>query len=206
MSGIKVHYFDFRGRGEIVRLVLALAGQDFEDVRLSREEWAAKYKSAAPFGQMPYVEYKGKKYGQSKAISAFFANEFGLYGKSNLDRLRIDEVVFLVEDLFMIIVKAFLEQDDTKKAELVKKAVDDEFPKFCGFFCRLLRENSPKGVFVGREVTLADLCVHDLMYTILKTHQYDAAAKYPELQALKEKVEAHPRLQTYLANRKETPF
>ena len=42
----------------------------------------------------------------------------GLYGKSNLDRLRIDEVAELTEDLFKVIIKAFQEQDEDKKVDV----------------------------------------------------------------------------------------
>jgi glutathione S-transferase len=33
--------------------------------------------SEAPYGQLPYLEYKGKTYAQSLAIAAFLAKEFG---------------------------------------------------------------------------------------------------------------------------------
>ena len=49
MSGYRLYYFPIRGRGEIVRWAFAVAKIDFEDVRLSEEEWAkekaCKYKN-----------------------------------------------------------------------------------------------------------------------------------------------------------------
>jgi len=39
MSSIKVTYFNGRGRGELTRLLLVAAGQEFEDERLTREQW-----------------------------------------------------------------------------------------------------------------------------------------------------------------------
>ena len=39
----------------------------------------------------------------------------GYYGKSNLERLRIDEVAALTDDLLKVIIKAFQEQDEAKK-------------------------------------------------------------------------------------------
>jgi len=198
-----VFYFDARGRAEIIRLVLTLAGQDFDDVRFSREEWP-KYKEAAPFGQAPFAEYKGKKYGQSDAIASFFAEEFSLYGKTNLDRLRIDEVIGLSNDLMQVGMKVYFELDETKKAELDKKLMEEDLPKYLGYFQRLVQENSPNGVFVGRELTLADLYVYDQMFQLKKTRNYDAAEKFADLKALKDRVESDPRLKTYLANRKDT--
>lgn len=36
----KLYYFNFRGRAEVIRLVLVQAGQQFEDKRFWNEEWA----------------------------------------------------------------------------------------------------------------------------------------------------------------------
>lgn len=44
MSSVRLFYFDFPGRGELVRLVLAVAGVEFDDVRFSGADWAARYK------------------------------------------------------------------------------------------------------------------------------------------------------------------
>lgn len=39
MSPYKLHYFNFKGLGELPRLVLTYAGEPFEDVRFDRSEW-----------------------------------------------------------------------------------------------------------------------------------------------------------------------
>ena len=39
MPAYKVIYFDARGRAEPTRMMLAHAGQEFEDVRYTSEEW-----------------------------------------------------------------------------------------------------------------------------------------------------------------------
>nr|KAG5712475.1 hypothetical protein BaRGS_011449 [Batillaria attramentaria] len=183
-------------------MALALAGKKFEDIRWTREDWP-KYKADAPFGQAPYLEVNGKKYGQSVAIASYLARELGLYGKTNLDALRVDEVVQLYQDLLRAIMTGHFEQDETKKAELDKKLVEEDLPKFFGFFQKLVQENGT-GVFVGNELTLADLYVYDVMYSLGKIRNYDAGAAFPELQTLKDKVESNPALKQYLANRKDT--
>ncbi|CAF4294867.1 unnamed protein product, partial [Adineta steineri] len=58
MSIYKLHYFNFRGRGELARLVFAAAGQTFEDIRYERNEWPSN-KSKMPLGQMPVLEFNG---------------------------------------------------------------------------------------------------------------------------------------------------
>lgn len=41
MPQYKLHYFNFRGRAELARLILKQAGVEFEDVRFERTEWPA---------------------------------------------------------------------------------------------------------------------------------------------------------------------
>ena len=49
-----LHYFDGRGRAEIIRLIFVYAGQKFRDIRHSFEEWP-KLKSEMPLGQVPVL-------------------------------------------------------------------------------------------------------------------------------------------------------
>ena len=39
MSGIKLTYFNLKGRAELARLILAQAEVEYEDSRIEREEW-----------------------------------------------------------------------------------------------------------------------------------------------------------------------
>lgn len=52
---LKVHYFDFGGRAEAIRLALHIGGVSFEDVRFPREKWA-ELKPLTPFGGTPTLE------------------------------------------------------------------------------------------------------------------------------------------------------
>lgn len=39
MVHYKIVYFDFRGFGETLRLILEYANQKYEDVRIQKEDW-----------------------------------------------------------------------------------------------------------------------------------------------------------------------
>ena len=41
MTKIRLIYFNARGRAELSRLILAQAGQEYEDVRITKDEWPA---------------------------------------------------------------------------------------------------------------------------------------------------------------------
>ena len=47
MTTYKVVYFDARGRAEIIRLIFAVAGVKYEDVRIAKEDWPAKKTGAS---------------------------------------------------------------------------------------------------------------------------------------------------------------
>ncbi|XP_025113957.1 glutathione S-transferase 4-like [Pomacea canaliculata] len=129
MADIKLYYFDARGVAEVSRLVLAFAKQPYEDIRWSMDDWP-KYKKESPFGQSPWIEYKGEKRSQSIGISIFLAQKFGLYGKTHLEALRIDEVVYLVRDVRLVWAQVDQEKNPTKKAELETKFEEQDLPKF----------------------------------------------------------------------------
>ncbi|XP_055955439.1 glutathione S-transferase 1-like [Patella vulgata] len=77
MPAFRLHYFDSRGRAEIARLMFNAAGQEFDDVRYSKEEWPA-FKPKTPLGQLPVLEVDGKLYAESGAIFNYLARELDI--------------------------------------------------------------------------------------------------------------------------------
>merc|ERR1712008_133177 len=94
---IKLTYFNGKGRTEPARLILAYAGVDYEDCRIEFEDWP-----------------------KLKPIFRFLANEYGLAGKTNLERARADLIADCVGDLLASVFAIFSAPED-KKAELQKK-------------------------------------------------------------------------------------
>lgn len=202
-KSLKVLYFNGKGRAEFIRLLLAAAGKDFDDVRMEGEEWAKK-KPSTPFGQMPLLEVDGKLYGQSMAIATYLAKELGVYGKTNLDGLVIDQVLQLIQDLINIAVKFFFEKDETKKAELEKSFLETDCPKFFGFFENMLKE-SGTGYFVGESWTLADIAVYDISNGMLK-EKLCSMDDFPLLKALVDKIGAMDKVKAWVDKRPVTQF
>lgn len=198
MASIKLFYFTYRGRGEVSRLLLAASGQAWDDVRFSGEEWP-KYKPNAPFGQAPYLEHEGKTYCQSVAIGNFLARLYGFYGKTSLDAVVIDQVVQTIQDLWLELVKIYYEKDDGKKNELTEKLRTEHLPKYLNFFKKLLKENNSNRFFVGKQLSLADIALYDVIVTVKEFLKSDDICKdYPEIKKVSANVEANPNIKKYL--------
>ncbi|GFN73807.1 glutathione s-transferase [Plakobranchus ocellatus] len=203
MPNYKVIYFNVRGRAEVTRLIFAYAGQKFEDKRIVREEWL-KLKPSTPFGQVPVLQIDDKMYAQSAAIANYLAREFGLYGKTNMDAFEIDQVVCLIEDFFNAHLKVKREEDETKKAELLKKYLEEEVPKYLGFLEGLLKKNG-SGYFVGSDTTLADISVYDFVFGLNENHP-KVLETFPLVKGHMDKIASLPNIKAYLDVRPPTPF
>ncbi|XP_046575234.1 probable glutathione S-transferase 7 [Haliotis rubra] len=202
MPQYKLIYFDFRGRGELSRLLFVLAGQEYEDVRIKMKDWPAQ-KGKYVFGRLPVLEVDGKQYGQSMAIANFLARRFGLHGKTDVEILEVDQVNGIVADILAVLVPVFLEKDEAKKAELAKENNETNIPKFLGFLETVLKNNNT-GFFVGSKIGYADVAVFDVL---------DAAGAlkglvdgFPLVKANVEKVKSNARIAQYLAKRPQTPM
>ena len=58
MPGIKLTYFNGRGRAETARYVLAYAGAEYEDNRITGEQFA-ELKPSLNYGQLPVKHESG---------------------------------------------------------------------------------------------------------------------------------------------------
>lgn len=56
----KVVYFDGAGMAEFIRLTFVVGGIEFEDVRLTKEQWA-EVKPLTPFGHLPVIVDKVRR-------------------------------------------------------------------------------------------------------------------------------------------------
>jgi glutathione S-transferase len=204
--GYKLVYFNGRGRGEVVRLIFAEAGVEYTDERVDFGGWAA-IKPSTPFGQLPVLEFDGKKLCQSNTCARYLARHFKLAGKTDLEQAQADMIVDCVEDAWKPILTFFFEKDETKKAADKKKYNEEQLPTFLAMFEKLLKENDGGDKFiVGAELTWADLALINFLSWVDLGEGGDQVAKYPKLKALRGKVEGLPKIKAWIDKRPKTPF
>lgn len=115
-----LHYFNLRGRGEVIRLLFVYTGVEYEEKgidyqAMKNESGSAKY----PFGQAPILEVDGLFIAQMDTILRFLGSENGLYGSNNKERALIDMVLGGVESIrgdYATLIYNDELKDDAKKA------------------------------------------------------------------------------------------
>jgi len=205
MSTYKLIYFDGRGRGEISRLILATAGQKFEDVRYQQDEWPS-HKSEMPLGQMPVLEIDGIKLPQSMTIARFLARQFHLAGKDNLEQAKVEAVADTATDLFNKFGPIIWYQEEPQKKASIDEFFANELSKHLRNLETLAKAYSEgSSFFVGNNLTFADLCVYDALENILEVDA-NILDQYPWLKTNRQEVANHPNVATYLESRPKTAF
>jgi glutathione S-transferase len=154
MANYKLTYFDMDGgRAEPVRICFHAAGIDFEDVRISFEEFMG-VRGSLRFNCVPVLEIDGTVITQSNAMCRYVGKMAGLYPDDDLQALYCDEAMGAVEDLLHAMVHTFgLEGDELKAAR--EKLVDG----WLAVFLKGLDEVLERGgdYFADNRLTVADL-------------------------------------------------
>mmetsp|Transcript_223 Transcript_223/g.242 ORF Transcript_223/g.242 Transcript_223/m.242 type:complete len:237 (+) Transcript_223:29-739(+) len=199
-SEIKLRYFDIRGRGEKIRLILHAAGVKFTDERIS-EGWEEMKKDTDmfAFSQMPQIEIDGKHYVQSGAIVRHIARSARLYGETHEDALMIDMVYEGAQDFSSKLGRV-------KYGGKWEEEKDDYFnnvaPKWLGFLENLLRKNPPFNHFVGEKLSLADIGVWDVLDSHIQLSQNpELLSPFKGLKRFYNVFQKNVALKTYIDSR-----
>jgi len=200
-KALKLVYFDIRGRAEYIRVALHHGGFEFEDVRLTREEFLQqKEKGEFPFGQLPVLYIGDEVISQSHSIARFVAKLAGLYPEDPLVALRCDEILDAIIDFIGCLRPSFVENDPEKKMALRRVLAEEEFPRWFKRFERKL-ETAGGTYFGGKEITIADLAFYYLLHWltsgILDGIPVTVLDPFPLLVAFKNRVESHPIVVKY---------
>jgi glutathione S-transferase len=210
-------YFAARGRGEIIRLVLAEAGQDWQEHVVGRgtppvngrptDFPALQATGQLPFNALPvWEEPGGLRLAQSAAIANHLARAHGLRGKTALEEAKVDEALGAADDVRGELRKVFTaapEQRAAVRAELAEKAL----PRWFGFLERLLQANrGGAGYLVGESVTVADLALWYAVELAVDNGLGAGLDACPLLKAWYGRVAARPRIAEYLRSARRPAF
>ncbi|PRP85238.1 glutathione S-transferase Mu 6-like [Planoprotostelium fungivorum] len=98
-----LYYFDLRGKGEVIRLLLEAAEIDYEYVSIPLATWndnKQRYvaQGLIPFGQVPSLAVGDQVYAQSQAILRYLGRKHDLTSTTEPDHYRIDSLCGIIDD------------------------------------------------------------------------------------------------------------
>uniref|UniRef100_A0A1B6IVA8 glutathione transferase n=1 Tax=Homalodisca liturata TaxID=320908 RepID=A0A1B6IVA8_9HEMI len=198
-SKIKLSYFTLIGLAEPIRYLLSYSGKDFEDYRFGGTEWLTVIKPTSPWGKCPLLEINGQTVSQNLAICRYLGKEAGLGGKDNWEDLKIDEIIDVLTDLRIELVKYHYEMDVARKEALKGPTFNEIVP----FYMKKLDDHVAKnnGYLANGKFSWADLyygALSDCLNYLLGTEITDG---YPNMKALKEKIFALPAIKAWVDKR-----
>jgi prostaglandin-H2 D-isomerase / glutathione transferase len=203
MNPPRVTYFDFAGsRGEEVRLALVLAGVEFEDRRLKRDEYAA-LKPNLPFPHVPTLEIEGQPVlGHSNAILRLIGRLHGLYPEDPFEAARHDAIMEAVEDFRHRLSPSMRMTDPADKLAAREAVARDYIPQWG----RGIEAMIGAGRFAGGERPgVADLKLHMIDRWItsggLDGIPPDALDPFPRIRAASQGVAELPAVTGWNAKR-----
>ena len=152
-----LHYFGANGRGALPRAILTYGKADWTNDIIKKEDWPKIKKSdLCEFEFLPVLEVDGKKYCESLAINTYLAEKFDLMGRNPEENYQIYNLLNTFDD-FNVQFRPFrLCEDESKKPELKKKAID-RLKYFIGKFEKRYIELGKGKYFLGDKFTLADV-------------------------------------------------
>jgi glutathione S-transferase len=210
-------YFPARGRAELIRLVLAEAGVDYQEHPIGKgtpplngrptDFTELKATPLLPFGAAPvWEEPDGFLLAQSAAIASHLARIHGLRGKTPREAAQCDQMLGAFDDVRMELRKVATAPPEGRAAQ--REALATQFlPRWFGYFDRLLRANGGgNGWLVGDSFTVADLALWYLVESCQENGFGAAVAAYPLLLAYAGRVAQRPRLAAWIKSPRRFPF
>lgn len=233
-DSFRLSYFDGRGLAEVPRTLFAMAGlfpgNGFEDVRMTRAEFAAARGEgdlAKNLDRVPVLNHNGAVIGQSNAINRYLARRFNLLGANEVEAAQIDAMTEHIADIKGAYRKLFPYGAEltAETAEANSKTwfdtpaappLDGRAERQLQWFLGHVESTLPgDGYSVGARPSLADAC----FFNLLGEHAPEVEDKkkgepfgslertasvlegFPKLKAVVETFRASPGIQHYLSVR-----
>ena len=192
-------------RAEIGRIALHLGNIDFEDTRISRDEFLRSRNTGKlddgtviPFRQIPCLNVDGQSINQTGGISRFCGKMSGLYPIENaVDAALIDQVIDMATDLTVLLGPSGKEKNEEKKRSMREKLAQGALVQKISFLEELL-VGGKGDWFVGKNITIADLAIWRLMGWLtsgmIDYLPTNLIAPFPNLKRVCLNVEKHPKV------------
>lgn len=193
-------YFDIPGLAEPIRWILAQSGLEWEDKRLSREEFD-ELKPTLPNGQVPVLEIDGYPLPQSQAIALYVGRIGGLYPTDYLEAAKCEAILGSIGDILINLRPVVFEKDEVRKTEFQAEFLDKFLSPWLDNMEKKLGQT--EGLYFLDKMTVADISMANTM-RLFKAGDYVAVPPSvfdtcPKLMALTESIMAEPKIAEFIA-------
>jgi len=202
-SSVHFYYFYGRGRGEVIRTVLAAMNIKWEETGMRTKEEFIKVKKSvnSTYDQVPVLQIDGLTLTQSGSILRYLGNKYNLYPQYNdLKNIARVEEVMAASDDFKGPLRGYVFHQDSDRSRKETK-----FDRYLPVWERYLKQNNDWR-FVPNQLTLADLSVFEALDCYVEVFgklDDDTFGKYPMLQQLYNQVKKLGRIQEWMEERKK---
>lgn len=196
-----LYYFQIRGRGEQIRLLLHALELPFEDVPVKRDQFLA-LKAEGPgtlyFGSLPMLEDGDFRLCQGPVILSYLAAKHGAAPDQQHLKSKADAIAWGAEELRTQYFKIYGEgRDEARSAFIAGDWQTRWLPSLNG----MLEQNGNSGHFVGDSLSHADIAVWDVLNAFAEYIPEASMDGYPALQAFYDAIRNRPPVAAYLASR-----
>jgi glutathione S-transferase len=198
LAGSKLIYFGIPGRGEAVRLALAVAGIEFEDKRVPFPAWG-RVKPTTPWGTLPVLELAdGTQLAQARSVLRFVGTHTGLYPADPLAAQRVDELMDVLEDLGETITSTgqCLPKEEQEAARLAAVTEGGAVHALLTKIDAFIQAHGTGGHAVGAEMNIASILTFTCLGRVVGGVYYGVpptvCEPFPQIQAVRRTVGNHP--------------
>jgi glutathione S-transferase len=214
---LKLYYFNFKGKGEPIRLFCAYAGLELEDFQFDygQEFTDLKEGGKLAFSQVPMLEVNGKhQLVQSGAILRYLAKLTKLYPEDPLEAAAVDAAFDQETDAFVGALVATYNTharlgillDADAKAKAFKSISDEILPRHLGNVEKMLKASSTGWIAGTQEPSPADFVWYSRFADYLPEHtelsdKVRSLEDYPACKAFVEKFKSLEAIKEYYSSK-----
>ncbi|CAD6185687.1 unnamed protein product [Caenorhabditis auriculariae] len=193
---MKVSYFNIRGLGEMIRLLLTDKQIPFEDEQFNKDEWQ-KIKPKMQFGQVPCLSFEDEQIVQTGAIMRHLGRVHGLNGQNEQETTFIDMFFEGIRDLHSKYTTMIYQNYENGKEPFLKDVLPVELEKLE----KLFKTYGNGDAFVaGAKESYADYALFEEI-DVLLVLSHSAFDHFPKLKNFHDRFSQRPNLKAYLSKR-----
>merc|ERR1712241_1148406 len=203
MAPITLAYWDIRGLAQPIRMLLEYSGAEYKDIRykcgpapgFDLSEWTSvKPNLGLDFPNLPYLIDGNIKITQSNAVLRYLGRKFGLDGKTEEDKVRVDMMCDNAMDFRNGFVGlSYNPNFDDLKAGYIKD-LEPKLKKFSEFL-------GNRKFFSADYLTYPDFHMYEMLYSHLQLAPGELI-KFPNLIGFLNRIENLPRVGDFLKSPK----